>query len=156
MMLPSLRNARTGGASSIAVVLITLFVLSIAFAMPVLALYAGLRNTLDGSAIDGVVPTGAATIDQCRNPGRSFDLAIDVSNVNLPDGTSLTVTYGGLDGYPDLATPIGTFGLNGGEGHFATTVASMAGANDNLYLKNGQNVVLQATDRWGATKFSCS
>jgi hypothetical protein len=37
-------------------------------------------------------PTGVGNIDQCRKPGSSFDLTVDVNDVTLLDGTRLTVT----------------------------------------------------------------
>jgi hypothetical protein len=102
-----------------------------------------------------VVPSGLGTIDQCRKPGFLFDVTVDVRNVNLSDGTVLTVTYGGLDGHPELATPMGSLTLNAGSGRFSGSRSGPAGANDNLYVKHADTVVLTATDRWDATAFRC-
>lgn len=143
---------------AVAVVLDAFFVLAAVTAAPALALYAELWNTLDGPVIGGVVPAGASHINQCRNPGSSFDLVVDVQNVNLADATPLTLTYGGVikpDGTPANDAKIGTFRLTGGAGHFEATVAGQAGANDNIYVKRGTTIVLSATDRWD-TQSVCS
>ncbi|HZN16993.1 MAG TPA: hypothetical protein VFB84_02220 [Micromonosporaceae bacterium] len=130
--------------------------LALAAAAPAHAIYAKMSNVLDApAAIGGVVPAGVGTIDQCRSPGYLFDLTVDVNNVNLADGTSLTVTYGGLDGHPEGATPLGSFVLSNGTGHFSGSRSGPAGANDNLYVLNGGVIILTATDRWDATQFSC-
>jgi hypothetical protein len=48
-----------------------------------------LEYVLSGPAIGGVVPSGKAVIDQPRLPGT---LTTEVQNVNVPDGTVLTVS----------------------------------------------------------------
>ncbi|HET8683241.1 MAG TPA: hypothetical protein VFM54_15435 [Micromonosporaceae bacterium] len=131
-------------------------ILALATAAPAHAIYAKMSNTLDApAAIGGVVPAGVGNIDQCRSPGYLFDLTVDVNSVNLPDGTSLTVTYRGTDGHPEGATPLGSFVLSNGNGHFSGSRSGPAGANDNLYVLNGGTIILTATDRWDATQFSC-
>jgi hypothetical protein len=130
--------------------------LVLALGSPAHALYAKMSNTLDApAAIGGVLPTGQGLIDQCRSPGQSFDLSVDVRTVNLPNGTALTVTYGGTEGHPEDATMLGTLTLNDGAGHFAGSKAGPAGANDNLYILHDSTIILTATDRWWADQLTC-
>src|SRR5262245_42063462 len=69
----------------------------------------GAKETLTGSAINGVVPTGDATADMSQfAAGGSTKLTVHVSNVNLPDGTPLQVTF-------DFK-PMGTIALSRGAG----------------------------------------
>jgi len=72
-----------------------------------------LRNVLSGPAIGGRTPSGVATADETRFSGcGGFSiLFVQVSNVNLPDGTRLWVT---LD-----FKPVGTITLRGGSGAMA-------------------------------------
>jgi hypothetical protein len=136
--------------------------LSMAATAPAQAIYAKLTNTLDApAAIGGAVPTGVANIDHCvallpnGNPS-GYQLTVDVDNVNLPDGTALTVTYGGTEGHPENAATVGTFNVTGGAGHFEKFVASLAGANDNLYVLHRRTIILTATDRWTTAALTCA
>ena len=73
-----------------------------------------LREALTGSALNGRTPSGQATADETRFSGcGGFTLlSVQVSNVNLPDGTVLWVTL-------DFG-PVGTITLHGGSGTMAT------------------------------------
>lgn len=51
-----------------------------------------LEWVLSGPAIGGVTPSGKAVLDQPSLPGK---LRCEVKNVNLPDGTVLSVSLGG-------------------------------------------------------------
>ena len=72
------------------------------------------RETLSGSALNGRTPRGEATADETRFSGcGGFSLlSVQVSDVNLPDGTRLWVTL-------DFG-PVGTITLRGGSGTMAT------------------------------------
>jgi hypothetical protein len=130
--------------------------LVLALGSPAHAIYAKMSNTLDApTAIGGVLPTGQGLIDQCRSPGYFFDLSVDVDNVNLSNGTALTVAYGGTEDHPEDATTLGTLTLNDGAGHFAGSKAGPAGANDNLYILHDSTIILTATDRWWADQLTC-
>ena len=50
-----------------------------------------LEWVLSGPAIGGVVPSGKAVVGQPSLPGR---LQVEVKNVNLPDGTALSMWLG--------------------------------------------------------------
>jgi hypothetical protein len=73
-----------------------------------------LREPLTGAAFNGRTPSGQATADETRFSGcGGFTLlSVQVSNVNLPDGTVLWVTL-------DFG-PVGTITLHGGAGTMAT------------------------------------
>jgi Putative Ig domain/HYDIN/CFA65/VesB-like, Ig-like domain len=73
-----------------------------------------LREPLSGAAFNGRTPSGQATADETRFSGcGGFTLlSVQVSNVNLPDGTQLWVTL-------DFG-PVGTITLHGGAGTMAT------------------------------------
>jgi hypothetical protein len=51
-----------------------------------------LEWVLSGPAIGGIIPSGKAVLDQPSLPGT---LRCEVKNVNLPDGTILSVSLGG-------------------------------------------------------------
>src|SRR4029079_13297206 len=70
-----------------------------------------LEYVLSGPAINGVVPSGKAVIDQPSLPGT---LTCEVQHVNLPDGTSLVVSVGGYGA--------GTLNLLGGKAKMQTTI----------------------------------
>ena len=73
-----------------------------------------LREGLSGSAFNGRTPSGQATADETQFSGcGGFSLlSVQVSNVNLPDGTQLWVTL-------DFG-PVGTITLRGGSGTMPT------------------------------------
>jgi hypothetical protein len=73
-----------------------------------------LREPLTGSAFNGRTPSGQATSDETRFSGcGGFSLlSVQVSNVNLPDGTQLWVTL-------DFGA-VGFITLHGGAGTMAT------------------------------------
>jgi Putative Ig domain len=73
-----------------------------------------LREPLAGTTFNGQTPSGQATADETRFSGcGGFSLlTVQVSNVNLPDGSQLWVT---LD-----FTPVGTITLRGGSGTMPT------------------------------------
>lgn len=73
-----------------------------------------LKEALTGSTFNGRTPSGQAIADETRFSGcGGFSLlSVQVSNVNLPDGTRLWVTL-------DFG-PVGTITLRGGSGTMAT------------------------------------
>jgi len=115
-------------------------IVAIATATPAQALYTKMWNDLVGDPIRGVVPWGEAHVYQCRDPGHSFDLVVDVDHVNLPDYSILTVWWN--------TNQVGSFQLIEGRGHFETTLLGSAGFNDDLYIKKLNQVILSATDLW--------
>src|ERR1051325_2433890 len=86
-----------------------------------------LRESLSGSAFNGRTPSGQATADETRFSGcGGFSLlSVQVSNVNLPDGTQLWVTL-------DFG-PVGTITLRGGSGTMPTLNMGQFGvSNDDV------------------------
>jgi Putative Ig domain/Abnormal spindle-like microcephaly-assoc'd, ASPM-SPD-2-Hydin len=73
-----------------------------------------LKESLSGPAFNGRTPSGRATADETQFSGcGGFSLlSVQVTNVNLPDGTQLWVTL-------DFG-PVGTITLRGGSGTMAT------------------------------------
>ena len=75
--------------------------LVIAVVLVVLGSWAGadqnalkLEWVLSGPGIGGVIPSGKAVLDQPSLPGK---LHCEVQNVNLPNGTVLSVSLGGYN-----------------------------------------------------------
>jgi len=113
-------------------------------ASPALAIYPHLNTTLSGPAINGVVPTGTATVDQSRLPANPLTLDVQVSNVNLPDGTVLSVVL------TDCGTaPVGTIKLNRGQGQLKTKVPGcQVGRQSAIYVNNGSTTILSGGAPW--------
>lgn len=124
--------------------------LVIGSAAPALATYPVLTTTLTGPAINGVVPTGQAEVNQCHLPHQFGMLTLSVQSVNLPDGTQLTVNYG-----PLLAGQgVNSFTLSQQSGKFSARLGTQAGPNDNIAVMQGSVVILSNPARW-ATPPSC-
>jgi hypothetical protein len=93
------------------------------------------KETLSGPPINGVTPSGLATADQSQfSSGGSTILTVQVSNVNLPDGTVLGVT---LD-----FTPVGSIVLSGGRGSTQKNLGHFAVSNDDVRVNNGNTQIL--------------
>jgi hypothetical protein len=123
-----------------------------ATATPALAIYPVQTTTLTGPAINGVVPTGQAQVNQCHLPKQFGTLTVTVQSVNLPDGTDLTVNYSSLtSGQFDN---LGSFKLSGGSGRFSARLTRMAGANDQIQITQGPAVILANPSRWAAS-YNC-
>ena len=108
-------------------------------AAPALAIYPHLNTTLSGPAINGVVPTGNATVDQSRLPANPLTLEVQVTNVNLPIGTILSVVL------TDCGTaPVATIKLdNRQQGQARTKVPGcQVGRESAIYVKNGSTTIL--------------
>jgi len=121
-------------------------------AAPALATYPVLTTTLTGPAINGVVPTGQAEVNQCHLPKQFGTLTVKVQSVNLPDGTDLTVNYGGLSA--GQGVNLGSFTLSQQSGKFSTRLGTQAGANDNIAVMQGAVIVLSNPTRWTAS-YNC-
>src|SRR5215470_16011628 len=109
------------------------------------AIYAFLSTTLSGPAIGGVVPQGAAGIDQSGLPTKPGELCLSVSNVNLPDGTVLNVVL------TDCGSgAVGTFTLSGGAGKLNTALPAgcQIGGDSAIYVREGGTTILSGGARW--------
>jgi hypothetical protein len=113
-------------------------------ASPALAIYAHLNTTLSGPAINGVVPTGSATIDQSGYPAKPLTLDVQVSSVNLPDGTVLSVVV------TDCGTaPVGTLKLSHEQGQLKTKVPGcQVGRQSAIYVNDGSTTILSGGAPW--------
>jgi hypothetical protein len=113
-------------------------------ASPALAIYPHLNTTLSGPAINGVVPTGTATVDQSKLPTNPLTLDVQVSSVNLPDGTILSVVL------TDCGTaPVGTIKLNHEQGQLKTKVPGcQVGRQSAIYVNNGSTTILSGGAPW--------
>ncbi len=109
-------------------------------------------TTLTGPAINGVVPTGTAEVNQCKLPKQFGTLTLKVQSVNLPDGTQLAVNYGGVSA--GQGVNLGSFKLSGQSGTFSAKLGTMAGANDNIAVMQGAVIVLSNPTRWTAS-YNC-
>jgi hypothetical protein len=123
-----------------------------ATAAPALAIYPVQTTTLTGPAINGVVPTGQAAVNQCHLPKQFGTLTVQVQSVNLPDGTDLAVNYSSLtSGQFDN---LGSFKPSKGSGNFWARLTRMAGANDQIQITQGSAVILSNPGRWAAS-YNC-
>ena len=86
------------------------------------------QGTLSGSAINGVLPTGRA-----EWKGNAFcqplEMKVEVSKVNLPDGTVLSVDACGSAGTPNI---VGSIRLQGGSGKLQLSRLDSDPTNDNV------------------------
>jgi hypothetical protein len=115
-------------------------------AAPALAIYAHLNTTLSGPAINGVVPTGNATIDQSGYPTHALTLDVQVSSVNLPSGTVLSVVLTDCNGG---TPPVGTIKLNREQGQLRTKVPGcQVGRTSAIYVNNGSTTILSGGAPW--------
>ena len=117
-------------------------------AAPALADYPVLTTPLTGPAIGGVTPTGQAQVNQCHLPKQFGTLTLQVQSVNLPDGTKLTVNYGGISA--GQGVDLGSFKLAGQSGKFSARLGTQAGANDNIAVMQGSAIILSNPARWAA------
>ena len=126
------------------IVLITA-VLNAATAAPAFAIYAHLSTTLTGNAINGVVPGGQAAVDQSKLPKQPGTVDVQVSSVNLPDGTVLGVVL--TDCGP---SPVGTITLKGGSGQLRTKLPAgcQIGRTSSIFINNGSTTVLSGGAPW--------
>jgi hypothetical protein len=122
--------------------------LSIVTAIPALALYRQLSTGLTGPAINGVTPQGDAKVDQSRLPDVPATLQVRVKNVNLPDGTVLTVNLGGH--FAGDGTNVGTVVINRGEGQATISLTNYfaVGRTDPIGILNGGTVILSGGAPW--------
>jgi hypothetical protein len=113
-------------------------------ASPAMATYPHLATTLSGPAINGVVPTGNATVDQSKLPTTPLTLDVQVSSVNLPDGTILSVVL------TDCGTaPVGTIKLTHQQGQLKTKVPGcQVGRTSAIYVNNGTTTILSGGAPW--------
>ena len=86
--------------------------------------------SLDGPAIGGVVAQGEVKVD--RYPPN--DLELRVKDVNLPDGTVLTVSVAGYD--------VGTIRISGGKGAASLPVGFEVGRQSFVVLRLGATWIL--------------
>ena len=107
-------------------------------ASPALAIFPILNTTLSGPAINGVVPTGTATVNQSRLPEVPLTLSVQVSSVNLPDGTVLGVVVTDCGG-----APVGTIKLVHEQGQLKTKVPGcQVGKLSAIDVNNGASTIL--------------
>ena len=113
-------------------------------AAPALAIYAHLHTTLSGPAINGVVPAGSATVDQSKLPSVPLTLTVQVSSVNLPDGTVLSVVVTDCG-----ATPVGTIKLTHEQGQLKTKVPGcQVGRLSAIYVNDNSSTILSGGAPW--------
>lgn len=127
-------------------VLITgIAVLIAATTAPAFAIYALLSTTLTGPAINGVVPGGQAAVDQSKLPTHPGTVDVQVTSVNLPDGTVLGVVLTDCG-----ASPVGTITLRGGDGQLKTKlpVGCQIGRQSSIFINNGSATILSGGAPW--------
>ena len=117
-------------------------------AAPALADYPVLTTPLTGPAIGGVAPAGQAQVNQCHLPKQFGTLTLQVQSVNLPDGTKLTVNYGGISA--GQGVDLGSFKLSGQSGKFSARLGTQAGANDHIAVMQGSAIIVSNPARWAA------
>jgi hypothetical protein len=114
---------------------------ALAVTAPAFAIYPKLSTDLVGPAVNGVVPSGAAKVDQSKLPAVPGTLWVEVKNVNLPDGTVLWVV---LDG-----DPVGVIPLARGQGRLATPIPMQVGrGSSQIFVGLGDVVILTNPGAW--------
>lgn len=92
--------------------------------------------SLTGAPVNGQTPSGdakaVATGSDCSN--FTTTLTVSVKNLNLPDGTVLTVT--------DAFTPVGTLTLSGGKGSMSTNLGHFFPAGDTIRVVDATTTYL--------------
>jgi hypothetical protein len=113
-------------------------------ASPALAIYGHLNTTLSGPAINGVIPAGSATVDQSKLPTVPLTLSVQVSSVNLPDGTVLGAVVGDCG-----AAPVGRIKLSHGQGQLKTKVPGcQVGRQSAIDVNNNASTILSGGAPW--------
>ena len=113
-------------------------------ASPALAIFPQLTTSLSGPTIDGVAPTGDAKVDQSKLPAQPLALDVRVKNVNLPEGTVLSVVLTDCG-----ASPVGTITLSRQEGQLRTTVPGcQVGRQSAIYVNSGSTRILSGGAPW--------
>lgn len=109
--------------------------LAAGIAGPALAGGTTVTEKLSGPAIGGILPEGEARCDESQflSGGPSF-LTVQVKNLNLPVGTTLTIS---IDG-----GPVGTLTLSRMEGTMTTNIGHHALSHDELTVSIAQTVYL--------------
>jgi hypothetical protein len=127
------------------VVLLTVAgILAAVVAAPALAIFPQLTTKLAGSAINGMVPTGDAKVDQSKLPAQPLTLQVKVKSVNLPDGTVLSVVLTDCG-----ASSVGTITLSKQEGQLQTTVPGcQVGRQSAINVNNGATTILSGGAPW--------
>ncbi len=102
---------------------------------------------LNGPAIGGITPRGNARYDQFSSTQRN--LQVNVSFVNLPNGTVLSVLIGSPTSLPN--TTIGTFVIQNRSGFFGSSASGNGGTlpaispGSVIAIRNGNSTVLSGT-----------
>jgi hypothetical protein len=122
----------------------TVALLAVIASSPALAIYPQLSTKLSGTAIKGVVPRGDAKIDQSGVFERPLTLEVKVQNVNLPNGTVLSVIL------TDCGTsPVGTITLSRRQGELRTTVPGcQVGRTSAIHVNSGSTRILTGGSPW--------
>jgi hypothetical protein len=107
------------------------------------AIYPQLSTKLSGPAINGVTPEGDAKLDQSKLPEQPGRLEVKVQNVNLPDGTLLSVILTDAGSHP-----VGTITLSRGSGQLFTTVQAPIGRTSSIFVRLGSTTVLSGGSPW--------
>ena len=89
-----------------------------------------------------------AQVNQCHFPKQFGMLTLPVQSVNLPDGTKLTVNYGGVSA--GQGVDLGSFKLSGQSGKFSARLGTRVCANDNIAVMQGSAIILSNPARWAA------
>jgi hypothetical protein len=132
----SQKVVRSSVIGAMAIVLLT--------ATPAFALYRQLSTQLAGPSIAGVVPSGNAKVDQSRLPNEPLTLEVRVKNVNLPNGTVLSVVL--TDCWNG---PAGSLTLSGGQAEFRKTVPFCeVGRSSAIHIKSGDQLILAGGNPW--------
>lgn len=92
--------------------------------------------SLSGTAVNGQTPSGDARATASGSDCTNFTttLTVSVKDLNLPNGTVLTVT--------DAFTPVGTLTLSGGDGNLSTNLGHFFPAGDTIRVVDSTTTYL--------------
>ena len=137
------------GRTSVALAM--LVTLALATAGPVAAVFSVIQTDLTGPEIGGRTPRGSATIDQSQLPAPGI-LDLRVNNLNLPNGTVLTVI---ITDCVTLESPdVGTITLQHGTARATLTLPAtpsvcQVGHNSAIFLELADGtIVLEGGAPW--------
>lgn len=120
--------------------------ITLMIAAPVYAIFGKLSTDLKGSAISGVTPTGKASVNQANYPVIPGLLAVNVSKVNLPDGSVLSVSISDCPWFG----PVAYLKIVGGSASISTSLPSncQVGRLSSITVTTQSSIILRGGNPW--------
>ncbi len=112
---------------------------------PAYAIFAKLTTSLTGPAISGAVPGGKASVNQGNYPVVPGMLAVNLSRINLPDGTVVSVNISDCPWFG----PVAYLNIVGGSASISTSLPSscQVGRLSTITIVNSTGTVILSGGR---------